>query len=86
MMKVLLARDTGTEFRFRVHLDDTKVDANGEPDPEWVEEFAWGKEPPPGRTPTQYLADIQREMKMLCEQRLAAKNQGAPLSMEGQTL
>ncbi len=112
-MKALVAREIGTDFVVRVHLDDTKMvrdpglpppgtDAQGNPlpdtrpfvpDPAWVETWRWGTQPPAGRTRTQYLADIRREMKALAQIELAKRQAaaggdpgGTALSFEGQVL
>lgn len=94
-------------FLFYVHLDDTRLipdpaqpkPTEGKPDtrplvpdPNWVVERKWAASPPPGRTRTQYLADIRREMRLLCQlelQQLQAQEtpvEGTPLAGEGQAL
>ena len=113
VMSVLLARDTGTDYVIRVHLDDAKLapdptlpppgtDAQGDPlpdtrplvpDPAWVAEWRWGKQPPAGVTATAYRAMLRNEAKALAgvertkRQAVASGDGiGTALSFEGQTL
>lgn len=82
-MKLIKARELATEYQFSVHLDETKF-KDGEPDPDYVVEYTWGKEPPPGRTKAQYLNDIKREIKLLTQHELARRLASeTALSMEG---
>lgn len=85
-MKIIEAKDMGNEYCFCVHLDETKLDANGNPDPAYLKYFAWGKQPPSGQTATQYLASIKNEMKLLCQLDLDTLNAGTALAMEGTVL
>lgn len=88
-MKLIMARERPTDYLIRVHLDPTKT-VNGQPDPAYIEEFTWGKEPPEGLTKQAYLAMIRRETKLLCEARLAQRtarpSEGTRLAIEGEDL
>lgn len=66
MMKTA-AFDAGTVYQFRVHLDTTKVLEDGTPDPEWVNEYTWGKQPPVGQTAQVYLTNCKREAEGLAK-------------------
>ena len=86
-MKLIKARELATEYRFVIHLDETKVNRDGEPDPTYVFECVWGKEPPEGQTKAQYLAMIKREMKLLAQGELSSRlATGTILTMEGTIL
>ena len=89
-MKLLLARERGGVLRFRVHLDEGRLGADGQPDPAWIEEWRWTATAPDGRTRPQYLADIRRELRLLADARLAdlaaPPDTGVALPGEGQTV
>lgn len=85
-MKIIEAKDMSTEYCFCVHIDETKLDANGKPDPAYLKDFTWGKQPPIGQTATQYLTSIKKEMKLLCQLELEKLNVGIPLAMEDTVL
>lgn len=78
-MKLLTARDLGTEYRLVVHLDDTKL-IEGNPDPVYVREFRWGKDMP--------LARVKAETKLLAQLELAkmTPSGGSVLAGEGADL
>lgn len=84
-MKILAAEERATEFFYRIHIDDTKLIQDGTPDPRYVREFNWGKEPPEGQSVDQYLAAIKREMKLLCEDELRRMTT-TPLADQGEAL
>ena len=71
-MKLIVARDTGTEYHFVVHLDSAKTvkdeSAKQIPDPAWLVEYTWPKDQP--------LAVSKREMKLLAELELAKRKEG----------
>lgn len=77
-MKLLAARDLGTEYRLIIHLDDSKV-TDGEPDPAWVMVQRWMRAPglkddgTPLMTAAQWRQAIQREGKALAEAELARR-------------
>lgn len=71
-------------YRYRVHLDTTRVNAAGEPEEEFVAEWTWGEAPPPGTTPAQYKATIDAHVKRLAEAEAESRGVGAPLSSEGE--
>lgn len=85
-MKLITARELPTEYLFRVHLDEAKVDTKGDPEPAHVQEFRFGLEPPLGQTKTQYLANIKSEVKLLCQLEVAPAPTGIKLAEEGQAL
>jgi hypothetical protein len=57
-----------------------------EPDPEYLLELRWGKEPPAGVSEEQYRADLREEVKRQAEARLAQLGGGTPLPGEGKVL
>lgn len=65
--KFLIARDCGTSggYKLTVHLDINEVDAAGNPDPEYVRCYCFGKEPPVGVSESNYLVAIEAEAKRL---------------------
>ena len=96
-MKLLTARRVGTNFRYRVHLDETKLGPDGAPDPAYVVENTWGANPRrssetgPQFTArlTAFEANARAEMRLLCVARLAALqpgDAGTALAGEGATL
>jgi hypothetical protein len=52
-----------SSYYFSVHLDETKVLADGTPDPAWVREFHFGKD--------QSTTASRREALSLCQEELA---------------
>ena len=85
-MKLITAREHSTEYRFSVHIDEAQRLPDASPDPAYVVEYRWPKQPPEGQSPAAYLASIQREMRLLAQLRLAEAAPGTPLLMEGATL
>lgn len=82
-MKLLTARRSGTNFRYRVHLDETKTieqDGVTVPDPAYTLDQTYGAGPRMGgETVPAYTARLtafettaRREMKALCVEALAA--------------
>jgi len=84
-MKILTAEDRSTEYYYKIHIDHTKLDKDGKPDPEYVMEFHWGKEPPEGQTDKDYLKAIKREMRLLAKHKLQ-EQRVSKLPDEGQIL
>ncbi len=85
-MKLITAREFSTEYLFRVHLDEAKLDGQGNPDQAYVQEFRFGLVPPPGQTKTEHLATILKEVKALCMPQVAPPTEGVALAAEGSTL
>lgn len=84
-MKLITAREHSTAYRFRVHLDESKTDSQGGPDPAYVKEYRFSKTPPPGQTAAEYLARVLAEVKALAAMSAAADTAVA-LPAEGTTL
>lgn len=91
-LRAILARETGTDYLIRVHLDTAKL-KDDRPDPEWVAEYRFGRQPPAGVTPTNYRAAIRAEVRGLAQQELAKRQAragddpgGTALNFEGQEL
>ncbi len=95
-MKMLLARRTGRGFRFVVHLDTTKLLADGAPDPVWTFSARWTA---PARADDEtiaayttrlaaWAAGIRADLKISAVAALAelveANDPGTPLPQEGQ--
>lgn len=76
-IKILEATEYADRNHFLCHIDDSKVDDEGNPLPEYCMEFNWGKDVD--------LSAARREMRLLCEQRLAELNT-APIEGVGDTL
>lgn len=77
-MKLVQAKDTGKQFFLQVWLDDTKK-VDGNPDPEYLREWRWGKD--------NSRAHIRRETRLLAQIELDKINAvTVTLSEEGQTL
>lgn len=76
-MKIFVARDMGISYHFEVHLDESKVLADGSPDPAFVRSYDWPK--------SQDKAVSLREMALLCEDELARMNP-QPMAEQGMTL
>lgn len=91
-MQLLSARRAGSTFRYRVHLDETKLDAAGQPDPAFILENGWSTEPRgPSETVAAYTARLtvfeamaRREMRLLCQARLAILAPAADVSLAGE--
>ena len=86
-MHMLLARRKGRTFRFVVHLDTTKLLADGTtPDPAWTLEHSWLK--PVDGGSAGWLSGIRADLHTLCDARLAelveAADPGVALPQEGQ--
>jgi hypothetical protein len=74
---------TGRDGKPRTKLVSAAVT---EPDPEYLLELRWGKEPPSGVPEEQYRADVLQEVKRRAEVRLAQLGGGTPLPGEGKVL
>jgi len=101
-MKLLLARETPTGIRLVVHLDPTKLQEDGTPDPAWCLEHTWvpfrpgekahGGTNAPTVTKVQYVAQVRTEFKLLAQaalaklQATATPDAGTALPGEGETL
>ena len=98
-MKLLTARRTGGDFRYVVHLDETRTieqDGATVPDPAFVLDRTWGAgSRRPGETVSAYTARLtafeaqaRAEMRALCLQAVAmsAPDAGTPLAGEGADL
>lgn len=93
-MQLLTARRSGPTFHYRVHLDATRLSADGQPDSTWVLALSWSDRPRGlGETVAQFTARLiafeamaRREMRLLCEARLATLSlaPGTGLPGEGQ--
>jgi hypothetical protein len=83
-------RDDGT-IRIIVHLDETKILEDGQPDPEWVYDATWPAKPA-SMTAQAYGDMVKREAKLLAQAELArlqvedTDDQGTALAGEGATL
>lgn len=84
-MKIIEATEFPNEYLYKIHIDDTKIDDAGKPLPEYIQEFKWGNAPPEGQTKAKYIANIKREMKLLCELKLSSLN-GTPMADTGKVL
>lgn len=73
-MRYLRAVEQTTHFLFRVHMDETKNRPDGTPDPAYILEYSWFKEPPAGQTRSEYLTNIKREIGLLVARELERKN------------
>jgi len=71
--------DEGNAYLFKVHIDTTKIQNDGSPDPAWVLEYRWCKEPPEGQSLQEYLATCKREAELLAA--LDPRLQPAPQEM-----
>jgi len=87
-LKLLKARETPDSYRLAVHLDETKLDNAGNPDPAFVAVYNWNKTRPGGMTKLQHLAQIRTETKALAQAEAARRNadEGTQLAGEGNTL
>jgi hypothetical protein len=78
-------------IRIVVHLDDTKVTEDGDPDPAWIYEATWSPKPA-NMTAQAYTDMVKREAKLLAQAELAKlqagenENPGTALAGEGATL
>lgn len=91
-MKAILARDTGNDYLVRVHLDDTKL-VDGQPDPDWIAEWRFGKAPPAGVSAANYRTALRNEVRALAQAELAKRQAaatpdpgGSALPFEGQEI
>jgi hypothetical protein len=74
--------------RVVVHLDETKLGLDGQPDPAWVYMAQWPPKPA-GVTVAAYVDMVKREAKLAAQHRLAqlrADTEGTALPGEGETL
>jgi hypothetical protein len=87
-MKILRLRLLSNgEYLVVVHLDTTKVDANGEPDPTYVLRLNWNGKPA-GMTHAAYLQQERPTIRAMCQQVLAriTATEGNALAGEGEPL
>lgn len=78
-MRILEAREVGSEFVFRIHTDDAKVIPAPEgggplPDPDYLLDVGVPKALPAGMTRPQYLAKCRQDIKALAVAELAEVN------------
>lgn len=64
-IKYLVAEQQATQYFFRVLMDDTKLLADGTPDPSYIREYQWCLQPPQGQDTNTYLANIKNEIQGL---------------------
>jgi hypothetical protein len=87
-MRILrLRRLTTNEYRIVVHLDTSKVDEDGNPDPNYLLEIRWPARPD-GMTHADYLQQQRPLIREHCQQYLAHESatEGPALPGEGETL
>jgi hypothetical protein len=75
-------------IRIVVHLDETKLGPDGQPDPAWIYMAQWPPKPA-GVTVAAYIDMVKREAKLVAQLRLAelrADTEGTLLTGEGETL
>ena len=77
-MKYLKAEKQANQYYFQVHMDETKIQEDGTPDPVYVREYVWGIQPPEGQTDAVYLANIKRQIELLVADELARMETPAP--------
>lgn len=96
-MQLLSARRVATTFSYSVHLDEARLTSEGAPDPGWILSCCWSDRPRGAGESlaafaarlTSYEAMARREMRLLCEDRLAALSPpaaGQALPGEGMAL
>lgn len=84
--KVLEAKHIpGVGYRYRVHVDTSKRDTEGNPNPDYVYEWTWGSDPPPGENVAKYRENIEAQMQALAEAvaPVAKADEGTQLPGEG---
>jgi hypothetical protein len=84
-MKMLVARRKDRAFRFVVHLDITKMLADGTtPDPAWCLEQSWAR---PETESADWQVGVRDDLRVDCDARLAelidAADPGVALPQEG---
>jgi hypothetical protein len=87
-MKILRLRLLSTgEYRIVVHLDTTKVDAAGNPDPDYIF-MANLPAKPEGMTHVEYLTQERPRVRQMCQRFLNHHDatEGPPLPGEGDPL
>ena len=72
-------------YQLIVHLDTSKSDGDGNPDPEFVREFTYAPKPA-GMTAADYVQMQIHETKLLLQQELAHESAGTKLATEGADL
>lgn len=72
-MKLLKARELPLKLHFKVLLDDTKLDAEGEPLPEWVVEYDLLKDRQPGESKNAWVARVKGDVKQMAQAELASR-------------
>lgn len=87
-MRIHKAEDRGAVLHYCIHLDESRVQEDGTPDPAACREYEWSKEPPAGVSQADHEAAILREMKLLAQLELDAMSAAAPtpLAVQGQAL
>ena len=82
-MKLLSFVDTGTSYQISIWLDETQIDRNGDPSPEWTFNRQYGKvqampddtaEPVP-ISPEQALTEVKRLAQQELDTRVSRRNQ-----------
>lgn len=86
-LKYLVAEQQATQFYFKVLMDDTKVNADGTPMENYVEEYYWMLTPA-GQDQNLYLSQIKIEISALVnyqlnQMTLASQVQQAPIPLSG---
>ena len=83
-MKMLVARETDMAYHFEVHLDETKLDKNGDPNKNYVVSYDWSKQIPDGLTESVYLVNIKKEIKLLSQLELSKRIVGVGTKLAGE--
>ena len=87
-MKILRLRLLSTgQYRIVVHLDTSKTDGSGNPDPDYVVELRWPGRPD-GMTHAAYLQQERPHIREHCQAVLAFRvaTEGNALPGEGETI
>lgn len=87
-IRCLTARARPGGYFVRVHLDEARVDADGQPDAAYVREYVFALPPPPSVTAAAYRSGVTAEVRLLAQAELAALTPaaGTALSIEGTVL
>ena len=62
MAKFLKAEKQNTQYYFQVHIDESKKQADGSPDPAFVKDFSFPVFPPEDKTNKEYLDQIKADL------------------------
>jgi hypothetical protein len=86
--KILTARQMRDRFVFVIHLDTTRLGADGKPDPAWLLRREWPLKLTAEKTA--YLAAIKAELQAAAVEQIAhlrdEEDGGIALPMEGATI